>query len=245
MRQVFPEERPVDHPLALLADDNRPAPDGRPWLMANMVTSVDGAWAVAGRSGALSADGDRTVFHCLRALADVILVAAGTARAERYRRPQPLDDARDLRRSRGQAPVARLVVVSRSLHLPVDQPFLHDDGPEPLMVHPETADPAGLPAGVQTRACGGASVDLAAALRGLADDGARLVLCEGGPGLLGQLHHDDLLDELFVTIAPHLVGGHQVGFLGGVEPADHLMVLHRLLVDDDSVLATYRRPRPG
>ena len=243
MRQVVPDERQIDDPLPLLADDERPAPDGRPWVMANMVTSVDGAYAVDGRSGGLSSAGDRAVFHALRGLADVVLVAAGTARDERYRRPAAEDGAADLRRSRGQDPSARLVVVSRSAHLPDDQPFLTGEGPDPLVIHPASADISGLPAGVESRICGEDTVDLESALRGLAEDGVRWVLCEGGPGLLGQLHQADLLDELFVTFAPHLVGGEQVGILGHAAAADHAVDLHRLLVDDGSLLVTYRRRR--
>jgi riboflavin biosynthesis pyrimidine reductase len=247
MQQVFPDERLVDDPLALLAADHRPTPAGRPWVMANMVASVDGAWAVDGRSGGLSGPADRAVFHSLRALADVVLVAAGTARAERYRRPWPVPEAQELRAGRDQAPAARLALVSRSLHVPADQPFLAGDGPVPLVFHPATVDPsdlAGLPHGVEPRVSGESSVDLTDVLEQLArDEGSRLVLCEGGPRLLGQLHAADLLDEMFVTISPSLVGGAQVGMLGGVAPVVHRLELHRVLVEDGSLLCTYRRRR--
>ncbi len=56
-----------------------------PWLRANMVASADGAASLDGRSGGLSGPADRMVFTVLRSLADLILVGAGTARAERYR----------------------------------------------------------------------------------------------------------------------------------------------------------------
>ena len=241
MQQVLPPPLAAAHPLELLAADDRPPHDGRPWVMANMVTSVDGAYAVAGRSGTLSGPADREVFHALRGLADVVLVAAGTAREERYRRPWPIEAAQELRRGRSQEPAALLVVVSRSAHIPADQPFLEGDGPDPLVVHPAIADVSGLPAGVTTRSYGEDSVDLAALLTGLADDGTGLVLCEGGPKLLGQLHRHDLLDELFVTVSPHLVGGTDVGMLGGVDPLDHTWKLHRVLEDDGFLLTTYRR----
>ena len=244
MRQVFPDEAQIDDPLRLLAGDDRPRRGNRPWVMANMVASVDGAYAVDGRSGGLSGAGDRSMFHALRGVVDVVLVAAGTARDERYRRPAAEDGAVELRTSRGQAPAARLVVVSRSAQLPDDQPFLTGEGPDPLVLHPASADISGLPAGVESRISGDASVDLDVALDDLASDGARWVLCEGGPGLLGQLHEDDLLDELFVTISPHLVGGEQVGMLGHATAVDHPLDLHRLMVDDDgSLLVTYRRRR--
>ena len=65
---------------------------GRPWVRANMVSSADGAATVAGRSAGLSSEGDRQVFSILRSLADVIMVGAGTARAEKYR-PMTPDEA--------------------------------------------------------------------------------------------------------------------------------------------------------
>jgi riboflavin biosynthesis pyrimidine reductase len=244
MRQVLPDDCLVDDPFSVLAEDPRPAPGKRPWVMANMVMSVDGAHALEGRSGQLSGPADRAVFHSLRGLADVILVATGTARAERYRRPAAEPFAQEVRRSRGQAPAARLAVVSRSLEIPADQPFLGGEGPDPLVLHPASSDPERLPAGVESRVAGESDTDLAVALKGLADEGARWVLCEGGPTLLGQLHTADLLDELFLTVSPLLVGGDQLGLLGRTTPAvDHRFDLHRVLEDDGTLLLTYRRRR--
>jgi 5-amino-6-(5-phosphoribosylamino)uracil reductase len=37
--------------------------------------------------------------------------------------------------------------------------------------------------------------------------GIRTLLCEGGPRIFGGLLREGLADELFVTIAPKLVGG--------------------------------------
>ena len=70
------------------------------------------------------------------------------------------------------------------------------------------------------------------------------MLCEGGPSLLGQLHRLDLIDELFVTVAPALVGGDAVGLLG--MPNEPTAVrLHRLLEDDGALFCTYRRRLPA
>ncbi|TLF79493.1 pyrimidine reductase family protein [Nocardia cyriacigeorgica] len=56
----------------------------RPWVRANFVSSIDGAVTSDGLSGGLGTDADRRVFLALRELADVVLVGAGTARAENY-----------------------------------------------------------------------------------------------------------------------------------------------------------------
>ena len=230
MRQLLPEHRPVDDPAALIADDHRPAPANRPWVMANMVMSIDGAYSRDGRSAGLSGDADRAMFAALRTLADVVLVAAGTARAERYRRPAAVP-------GHGSA---RLAVVTRSARIPVDQPFLSGDGPDPIVFHPSDIDTTGVPGGVELRAVGSGDVDLAGALATLRADGADVVLCEGGPNLLGQLVGAGLLDELFVTLSPTVVGGDRVGLMGANGPFDESFGLHRLIEDDGFLLLCYR-----
>jgi riboflavin biosynthesis pyrimidine reductase len=73
---------------------------GRPWVRVNMISSLDGAIAVRGRSGTLGGPPDRRLFMVLRSLADVIVVGAGTMRTEGYG-PAHLDDGlRASRRSR-------------------------------------------------------------------------------------------------------------------------------------------------
>lgn len=242
MRQLLPRDLVVEDLPALLAGDDRPAPPGRPWVLANMVASVDGAFAVDGRSGGLGGEPDRTMFTAVRSLPDVILVGAGTARTERYRRPAP-GPAADLRAGRGQSAAPRLAVVSNRGQVPADQPFLTGDGPDPLVFHPASVDPDRLPDGVEPVPAGTSTVDLNWVLNYLARAGARTVLCEGGPTLLGELHSADLVDEYFVTLAPNTVGGEQVGFLGGSPPQVRDLRLHRLLVADDVLLGTWRRDR--
>lgn len=245
MRALLPEHSDPEAELTALGRRaDRPPPTGRPWVMANMVMSVDGAYSVDGRSGGLSSDADREVFHRLRAVTDAVLVAAGTARAERYRRPRTPDDRLAARRDAGLAEHPRLVLVSRTLSLPEDVPLLEGPGlPTPLVLHPEESDTSAVPQGVELRAVGHHDVDLTAALGGLRTDGVQLLLCEGGPRLLGQLHALDLIDELFVTLSPNLVGGDRTGLLGATPATLRPYRLHRLLEADDFLLATYRRSR--
>ena len=82
-----------------------------------MVASVDGAGALGGTTRRLSSDADRAVFALLRQLADVILVGAGTVRAERYG-AEPVDPTHaEQRIATGQSPAPGIAVVSRSLDL--------------------------------------------------------------------------------------------------------------------------------
>ena len=87
MRQLLPESAEVD-PVAAHATAARPSPGHRPWVALNMVASVDGATAIDGVSGGLGGSGDTEVFRALRAIADVILVAAGTVRKRRNEQEQ-------------------------------------------------------------------------------------------------------------------------------------------------------------
>src|SRR6266702_4430564 len=61
-----------------------PAALESPWFRVNFISSIDGAATVDGSSGALGGPADHAVFPLLRDLADVILVGAGTVRAENY-----------------------------------------------------------------------------------------------------------------------------------------------------------------
>lgn len=243
MRELLPEPREDADLTRLLDRSDRVPPPDRPWVMANMVMSADGAFSVHGRSAGLSGAADREVFHTLRAAADVILVAAGTAREERYRRPITAAGLHPLRERAGLEPVPRLVVVSRSMSFPPDQPFLEGDGPDPLVLHPSDATVPAHMRGVETVALGATSVDLPAALGLLRARGVEQVLCEGGPTLLGALQRTDLLDELFLTLSPVLVGGDRLGLLGDVAPQVAPLELHRVLESGGHLFLTYRTER--
>ena len=241
MRQLLPEPLDPFDPATLTDPGDRTAPPERPWVMANMVMSADGAHSVAGRSGGLASPADKLLFHTLRAAADAILVAAETARVERYRRPSTRPELLEGRRARGQGDAPRLVVVTRCGRFPEDQPFFEGDGPDPLVLHPAGGPAPGPMPGVELRAVGeGADVDLAAALADLRREGVRHLLCEGGPRLLGQLHRSGVLDELFVTLSPVLAGGTELGLLGPIPESASPVHLHRVLEEDGSLFLTYR-----
>jgi hypothetical protein len=84
MRRLWPDPGEVDDIAALVAAEPRPAPADRPWVLVNMIASLDGAITIAERSGGLGGPADKAMFAALRGIADVVLVGAGTARAERY-----------------------------------------------------------------------------------------------------------------------------------------------------------------
>lgn len=217
----------------------------RPWLRANMVSSVDGAaQGPGGLSGGLGTPADRRVFDVLRGLADVVLVGAGTARAERYTSlPAPDGSAvASLRRSLGQAPAPVLAVVSSSGLVDLDRLSL-DGGPVVLVCSAATPEaPLGAarrvlgPDGVIVvpAAAGSVHPDLRAVRRALADRGLPRILTEGGPHLLSALIAADAVDELDLTVAPLLMGGDVLRILAG--PPIERPVRSAGLISDGSTL---------
>jgi riboflavin biosynthesis pyrimidine reductase len=208
MRQLLPEPDDVDPVLAYL-EAPRPAPAERPWVAMSMVSSLDGATAVHGRSGPLGGAPDRTVFRAVRAIADVVLVAAGTVRVEGYGPVRLSEEAVAARVEAGRSTEPpRLVVVSASLDLDLSRAA---EGPvRPLVLTTDDADPGrrdALAELAEVRTYGAGRVELAPALADLRADGAGVVVCEGGPSLNAALVADDLVDEWCVTLAPAIVGG--------------------------------------
>ena len=182
----------------------------RPWLRANMVVSVDGAASLVGRSGGLSGPADRLLFSVLRSLADVILVGAATARAERYR-PAAARAIWSVLRD-GRAPTPPIAVVTRELSLDPDSPLIAlAPGGSRTIVLTTAAAPDRRRAAVARHAdvvvAGQDSLTPAAVIGALAERGYRRVLTEGGPNLLGQFAAAGLLDDLCLTISPLLEGG--------------------------------------
>jgi riboflavin biosynthesis pyrimidine reductase len=225
VRVLLPEPRPE----ATLEEVYAYPPTG-PWLRANMVASVDGAAVVEGSSRPLSSPADRRLIGALRALSDVVLVGAGTARSEGYRALVPNAVRRAQRAERGQPDAPVLAVVTSSCRLDPASPLFGREAPRTIVITTaEAAAGPGRPLAevADVVATPGRQIDLRRALGALDDRGHRRMLCEGGPALLGRLADDDLLDELCLTISPHLTGAGAPGVLGPVrfQPPRRLSLL--------------------
>ena len=220
---------------------------GRPWVRANMIASADGAASLDGKSGGLGGPADRLLFSVQRGLADVILVGAGTARAEKYgpARADPL-----LAGLRGQRPpTPPIAVLSARLDLDPDSPLLTQAPPDARTIVLTTqAAPAGRRAAVAAHAqvivAGADRVTAGQAVGALAGLGHAAILCEGGPGLLGQIAAAGLLDELCLTISPVLAGGAAGRILAAADDAPGLpeeLALDGVLADGAYLFCRYAR----
>ncbi|HZB06207.1 MAG TPA: dihydrofolate reductase family protein [Thermoleophilaceae bacterium] len=206
MRLIYPE-RSATSPEELAANMrlHELAPPDRPYLGINMVSSLDGKATLDWRTKGLSTEVDRRLFHHLRTQADAVMVGAGTAREERYGRMTKNDELRQKRQNEGFVPDALAVVVSGRLDLPPDLPLLNE--PEQTVVIATGSD-ASIP-GVEGRVeYARVGDDLPRLMSYLHEEhGVRSVLCEGGPTLNSFLFAAGLVDELFLTMNPKLIGG--------------------------------------
>jgi len=242
--------RPAELVRADLVDLYRwPAAGAGPLVRSNFVATLDGSiQGLDGRSGSINTDSDHEIFALHRALADVILVGAGTVRGERYRAVDLQTWQRSLREAEGLAPYPTLAVITGSLLIDpevADPPYEH--GPVIVVTTPGH-DAASLTAfrdhGAELLVAPGV-IDLAWLLDRLADRALTRVLCEGGPSVHRDLLAAGLLDELSLTLAPSAVGGVGHRSTSGdalTERADFELSFV-LLGDDQTLFTSYRRRR--
>jgi riboflavin biosynthesis pyrimidine reductase len=245
MRRLLPE--PGETSVDELMDGYRPfedPPADRPFVAANMITTLDGRASIRGRSKDLGSEIDSELLLKLRRRFDAVMVGAGTIRAERYGRIVGDAGARELREQIGLTPDPLAVIVSGSLNLPFDAPIFTCGAGEILIFTsseravPETSTPLRI-----ERVDGPVSVENV--LRNLREHcGVRALLCEGGPQLFGQLEAADSVDELFLTIAAELVGGEpSPRILEGALGEPRRKELHELLEHEGELFARYRPRR--
>jgi riboflavin-specific deaminase-like protein len=206
----------------------------------NFAATVDGRAAIEGVSGPIGSNADTALLVALRTRFDAVMIGAGTMRAERYGRPVANQEKRERRERLGLPHDPLMVIVSGRLDLPWDAPLFAEGG-RVLIFTASEAEPPETATSLRVVRHEGA-IDLGAAMAHLRHErGIRALLSEGGPRLHGQMQAAGLVDDLFLTIAPKLVGGGAPrileGELGGVTPLE----LAWLLEEDGELFARYRR----
>jgi 2,5-diamino-6-(ribosylamino)-4(3H)-pyrimidinone 5'-phosphate reductase len=177
----------------------------RPYVFINTVASVDGKATVGGKASGLGTAVDRSVMRTLRSKADAVVIGGGTLRAEKLSLSLDADDPR---------PRPLAVILTNNGELPLERNLVRDNRQSALVLLSEAAEKdverklGGLAEVRRVPAAGYGSIDPAKALEILkAEYDIDLLLCEGGPTLNHALISANLADELFVTLAPMLVGG--------------------------------------
>lgn len=215
------------------------------WMRANFVASIDGAATHNGLSAGLGSPADSRVFDLLRRLADVIVVGAGTVRAEGYG-PMRLDDAQVAWRvQHGLAPHPVFAIVSSSLELdPASTVFTN--APSTPLVFTGSRAPGdrrvALAEVAEVIDCGEFRVDTRLMRRALAERGLMQLHSEGGPQLLGTMIEEGTIDELCLTLSARLEGGtaSRITDGGGAVPTD-MRLAHALAAADGTLLLRYLR----
>lgn len=232
-----------------------PSPTGRHVRLVT-VSSIDGLAAVNGASAALTSSGDQRVYRLIKRDADLLLLGAGTVRAEQYGQTALSAPEIARRRANGLPPYPAIAVVTRSLDLDLSGPlFQRGIGghcqPRPILIVPAAAAAEASTAvaeAAELLVAGDYNVDLNQAIQLLRQRGHRRIVCEGGPALAGQLAQADLLDELCLTITPQLlaVAGPRITAGPAGQPAGGQWQLHRSLLDEQgNLFLRYTRPDPS
>lgn len=188
---------------------------GLPWVIAKWAQTIDGRVATrTGESQWISGEHSRRRVHRLRARVDAILTGLGTVTAD-----DPMLTARGVRRVRR---VARRIIIDRDLELNQDCALVRTakDIPTSLVCNKDlltsgicAEQRAALEAlgvgciGVPERMADTGRLRLDMLLEAIAKEhGVTNLMVEAGPGLLGALFEDDLINEAVVYVAPMLLG---------------------------------------
>ena len=199
---------------------------GGPDVLSNFVTTMDGVVSLNVKGHASGGDisgfsaQDRMVMGLLRAIADVVIIGAGTLGADRQHVwtaraifPELADDYRRLSKALGKSEAPLNVIVSGSGEIDLRLPVFASGKVQTLIVTTTAGArrmlKQGVPDAVEVRAMHG-SVGTIAASAILEEvcrlSPGKLILVEGGPRLLGDFYAQRLIDEQFLTLAPQIAG---------------------------------------
>ncbi|GAB2519700.1 pyrimidine reductase family protein [Nocardia heshunensis] len=218
-----------------------------PYVRVNFVTSIDGAVSVDGRSGGLGTPADHKVFGLLRDLADVILVGAGTARAENYGAAHTDSELRRGLHKEGlggdvQGTPPRIAVVTARGALDPASRLFTDTGARPIVfttaIAPEDSKRRLADAGAEVIVVGEDRCTVESIRAELDRLELRRVLCEGGPSLFGDFLTAGGVDDLCLTLSPQLVGGTAGRIAVSPKAAPTPMEPRHLLLDSDGTILT-------
>jgi riboflavin biosynthesis pyrimidine reductase len=206
-----------------------PLPKDRPYVIANLVTSLDGvvSLGVPGKTGGSEISGsnrhDHMLMGLLRAVADAVVVGAGTLREGHGSAPiaanvyPPLAGAyAALRASLNKEDGPLAVIVTASGDLDRSMPIFNSTGRTLMVTTQQGAQrlrETQLPAEVRIEEVDAEGLDAGGGItaRAVLDAAARvractIVLVEGGPHLLGDFFAGGAIDEQFLTLSPQIVG---------------------------------------
>ncbi len=215
--------------------------------------SLDGKIASARRElPSFPSAADRRMMDRIRARADAVLIGAGTLRAADF----PLRiRSKSLQRGRvdsGRSEQPLNILLSRSLDLPLEGRFFGAGDIRRLVVTTRGARASrlrSLAEKAEVLALGRKAIPLPLLMRRLHARGIRELLLEGGGGTNFAFFLEGLVDEVYVTLCPVIIGGAASptpvdgeGFVPGCFPRFRLASLRR---EGEEIFLHYRREAAG
>jgi len=205
------------------------SPSGRPFVIANFVSTLDGvvSYQIKGQAGGSTISGsdpaDLFIMGLLRASADAVIVGARTVQdvspeslwTPEYSYPDAKHLYNDYRVNMLHKPECPLlVIVSGTGRLDLERAIFRTPGLRTIVITTSAGRDALAGAGatklssVQIYALDarGGTIDPRAILRLLSQLGVGTLLHEGGPTLFGQFLAAEAIDELFLTLSPQIAG---------------------------------------
>lgn len=215
-------------------------------VRANFIASIDGAATHDGSTSGLTNADDRKVLDLLRMLCDVLLVGAGTLRADGCRELRLADSAVAWRREHGLPEQPTLAIVSGRLGLTAEMPALARAPTRAIVfthAHSSSELRLRLSRTADVVVCGDDAVDPRKMLAALARRRLLQVLCEGGPHLLGTLIEADCVDEICLTLSPVVENGSAGRITAGAPLTPRRMLLRQVIEAGDMLMLRYERVR--
>jgi 2,5-diamino-6-(ribosylamino)-4(3H)-pyrimidinone 5'-phosphate reductase len=212
--KLFPEPTSRLSAEDVYSNISFPMREARPYVIVNMVSSLDGKAASDGKASQIGSSTDRTLMRTLRAHVDAVMVGSGTLRAEKLRMDVPENLSRK-RESRGLKPQPLAIIATTSGDVPLEENLLGSSPDNLLILVPPTVPQSRLVAlsrlasvEILSKEIRDAHLDPTNALEVLKKRHVvDLLLVEGGPTFNHALISAGLVDELFLTMAPKLLGG--------------------------------------
>jgi riboflavin-specific deaminase-like protein len=220
----------------------------RPHVSVNMAMSLDGKINTYRREAfALGSENDRRLMDVLRAGAEAVIVGAGTVRHDGHPILLRYDDLIEKRRERGFPPHPVNVVLSRKLDMPSTRPFFHDARTRKIIFTTMSAPAARVKRFsklAEVVVLPKRTLSPSDVLDDLGRRRFKKVLVEGGGEVHFAFARENVVDEIYATVTPRLIGGASSPTLldgRGFSAADHLRLrLVSLKRSGDELFLRYR-----
>ena len=224
----------------------------KPYFYANFVATLDGKVQVLKDTEGYWPLGSKLDYETLielRTYADCLIHGKTTALGHPTLRSLSKDSFQQLRKANGQTdPFVYIAVANHPTDELAPKLTSDNDNVTTIIVTSEQAVVSDtLSKATEVVRLGKSSVDLSLLPDFLSKRGLKTILVEGGPTLMGSFFEKGLIDEVFLTIAPKVIGdeeGHTLTMVEGfLFPPEHVPSFNLISVkqEGDELFLRYRK----